>query len=60
MKPKDRCEIDNAFSRFIGSEVIAPITSFGTQTVGVGASTMKLPIIVLEQDFAISKDTAST
>jgi len=55
-KLKERSEMDNAFSRFIGSEVIAPVTSFGTHTVGAGASTMKLPVIVLERDFVVSKD----
>ena len=55
-KLKERSEMDNAFSRFIGLEVIAPATSFDTHTVGTGASTMKLPVIVLEHDFVISKD----
>ena len=55
-KLKERSEMDNAFSRFIGSEVIAPATSFDTHTVGTGASTMKLPVIVLEYDFVVSKD----
>ena len=55
-KLKERSEMDNAFSRFIGSEVIAPATSFQTHTVGTGASAMKLPVIVLERDFVVSKD----
>jgi hypothetical protein len=55
-KLKERSEMDNALSRFIGSEVIAPATSFGTHTVGTGASTMNLPVIFLEHDFVVSKD----
>jgi len=55
-KLKERSEMDNAFSRFIGSEIIAPATWFGTHTVGTGASTMKLPVIFLEHDFVVSKD----
>ena len=55
-KLKERSEMDNALSRFIGSEIIAPATSFGTHTVGTGASTMKLPVIVLKHDFVVSKD----
>ena len=55
-KLKERSEMDNALSRFVGSEVIAPATSFQTHTVGTGASTMKLPVIVLGNDFVVSKD----
>ena len=55
-KLKERSEMDNALSRFIGSEVIAPATSFQTHMVGTGASAMKLPVIVLEHDFVVSKD----
>jgi hypothetical protein len=55
-KLQERSEMDSAFSRFIGSEVIAPATLFKTHTVGTGASAMKLPVIVLEQDFVVSKN----
>lgn len=55
-KLKERSEMDNAISRFIGSEVIAPATSLQTHSVGNGASAMKLPVIVLEQDFVVSKN----
>ena len=53
---KERSEMDNALSRFIGSEIIAPVTSFQTHTVGTGVSAMKMPVIVLEGDFVVSKD----
>ncbi len=55
-KLKERSEMDNALSKFIGSEVIAPATSFGTHTIGLGFNAMKLPVIVLEHDFVVSKD----
>jgi len=55
-KMNERSEMDNAISRFIGSEVIAPATSFQTHSVGNGTSAMKLPVIVLEQDFVVSKN----
>ena len=53
-KRKERSEMDNALSRLMGTEVIAPATSFGTHKAGIGASTMKLPVIVLEHDFVVS------
>ena len=52
---KERSQLDNAISRLMGSEVIAPETSFGTHIVGTGVSTMKLPVIILEGDFVVSK-----
>lgn len=55
-KVKERSEMDNAISRFMGAEVIAPATSFDTYTVGHGFNAMKLPVIVLERDFVVSKD----
>ncbi len=55
-KLNEYSEMGNAVSRFIGSKVIAPATSFDTHTVGTGASTMKLPVIILEQDFVVPKN----
>jgi hypothetical protein len=55
-KQKERSELDNAISRLMGSEVVAPVTSFSTHAVGTGISNMNLPAIILENDFVVSKD----